>query len=71
MIKILLEIIKRNLESDEDVLVCDSGKFCVKDKYEQRGRKAVAGVFMMLQAKLVVTFRCSQQSRDKVNENQT
>ncbi len=34
----LLEIIKRTLESGEDVLISGFGKFCVKDKQERRGR---------------------------------
>jgi integration host factor subunit alpha len=35
-IETLLEIIKRTLESGEDVLVSRFGKFCVKDKRERR-----------------------------------
>ena len=34
----LLEIIKRTLESGEDVLVSGFGKFCVKDKGKRKGR---------------------------------
>ena len=43
IIEILLEIIKRTLESGED---------------------------MMLEPRWVVTFRCSRQLRDKINEKQ-
>ena len=35
MIETLLEIIKRTLESGEDVLVSGFGKFCVKKKHER------------------------------------
>ena len=38
MIETLLEIIKRTLESGDDVLVSGFGKFCVKAKDERRGR---------------------------------
>ena len=38
MIETLLEIMKRTLESGEDVLISRFGKFCVKEKQERRGR---------------------------------
>ena len=68
LIESLLEIIKRNLESGEDVLVSRFGKFCVKTKHERRGRNPSTGEDMMMEPRKVVTFRCSRQLRDKVNE---
>ena len=68
LIESLLEIIKRNLESGEDVLVSRFGKFCVKTKHERRGRNPSTGEDMMLEPRRVVTFRCSRQLRDKVSE---
>ena len=67
MIETLLEIIKRTLESGEDVLVSGFGKFCVKTKRERRGRNPATGKDMMLEPRKVVTFRCSRQLRDKIN----
>ena len=67
LIESLLEIIKRNLESGEDVLVSRFGKFRVKTKHERRGRNPSTGEDMMLEPRRVVTFRCSRQLRDKVN----
>ena len=67
MIETLLEIIKRTLESDEDVLVSRFGKFCVKTKHERRGRNPATGKDMMLEPRKVVIFRCSRQLRDKIN----
>ncbi|MDH3838901.1 MAG: integration host factor subunit alpha [Desulfobacteraceae bacterium] len=66
-IEILLEIIKRTLESGEDFLVSRFGKFCVKTKHKRRGRNPSTGEDMMLEPRRVVTFRCSRQLRDKVN----
>ena len=40
MIETLLEIIKRTLESGEDVLVSRFGKFCVKTKHKAPGKKS-------------------------------
>ena len=66
-IEILLEIIKRTLESGEDVLVSGFGKFCVKEKHERRGRNPSTGEDMMLEPKRVVTFSCSRKLRDRIN----
>ena len=63
----LLEIIKRTLESGEDVLVSGFGKFCVKEKHERRGRNPSTGEDMMLEPRRVAAFRCSRQLRDKIN----
>ena len=67
MIETLLEIIKRSLESGDDVLVSGFGKFCVKEKRERKGRNPATGEDMMMEPRRVVTFRCSRQLRDKVN----
>jgi len=67
IIETLLEIIKRTLESGEDVLVSRFGKFCVKTKHERRGRNPATGEDMMLEPRRVVTFRCSRQLRERIN----
>ena len=67
IVETLLEIIKRTLESDEDVLVSGFGKFCVKEKRKRRGRNPATGEDMMLTPRKFVTFRCSRRLRDKVN----
>ena len=67
MIETLLEIIKRTLESGEDVMISGFGKFCVKEKKQRKGRNPATGEDMMLEPRKVVTFRCSRQLRDKIN----
>jgi integration host factor subunit alpha len=67
MIESLLEIIKRTLESGEDVLVSGFGKFCVKTKRERRGRNPATGENMILEPRRVVTFNCSRKLREKIN----
>ena len=67
MIETLLEIIKRTLESGEDVLVSGFGKFCVKTKHERRGRNPATGENMMLEQRRIVTFNCFRKLRDRVN----
>ena len=66
-VEILLELIKRSLESGEDVLVTDFGKFRVNEKRERRGRNPATGEDMMLEPRRVVTFHCSRQLRGMVN----
>ena len=67
MIETLLEIMKRTLESGEDVLISGFGKFCVKEKHERRGRNPATGEDMMLEPRRVVKFTCSRKLRDKIN----
>jgi integration host factor subunit alpha len=43
IVEAVLEIIKDTLTSGEDVLISNFGKFCVKQKDERRGRKAITG----------------------------
>ncbi len=63
----LLEIIKRTLESGEDVLISGFGKFCVREKRERRGRNPATGDDMFLAPRKVVTFKCSGKLRDKID----
>lgn len=65
--EILLEIIKRKLESGEDVMISGFGKFAVKEKNGRRGRNPATGEVMMLQPKRRVTFYCSTKLRQLIN----
>jgi integration host factor subunit alpha len=66
-VETLLEIMKKTLESGEDIMISGFGKFCVNEKAERRGRNPATGGDMMLAPRRVVTFRCSGKLRDKVN----
>ena len=65
----ILEIMKRSLETDEDVLISGFGKFCVKAKEPRRGRNPATGADMTLWGRKVVTFKCSGKLRERVNES--
>ena len=67
ILETFLEIIKKTLESGEDVMISNFGKFCVKDKRERRGRNPATGEDMMMTPRRVVTFRWSRNLRDKIN----
>ena len=70
IVESLLEIIKRSLENDEDVLVSGFGKFCVKDKSTRRGRNPATGNDLILNARKVVTFKCSGKLRERINKGE-
>jgi len=67
IIKSLLEFIKTSLGDSDDVLVSGFGKFCVKEKAKREGRNPATGEDLILPARRVVTFKCSNKLRDKVN----
>ena len=67
LVESVLEIMKQTLESGEDVLISGFGKFCVREKSERRGRNPQTGEFLMLEARRVVTFKCSSALKDKLN----
>ena len=67
IVETLLEIIKDDLESGEDVLISGFGKFRVKEKRERRGRNPATGEDMILSPRKIVTFRCTKPLREKIN----
>ena len=67
IVETLLEIIKSNLESGEDVLVSGFGKFCIKEKSPRRGRNPSTGEDLQLDARRVVTFKPSGKLRERIN----
>ena len=63
----LLEIIKHTLESGENILISGFGKFIVKEKTSRRGRNPQTGSDLFLDARRIVTFKCSKNLREKIN----
>ncbi len=66
-VEAFFEIIKQSLESGEDVKISGFGRFCVKDKKERKGRNPETGDDMKLRARRIVTFKCSNVMRDRMN----
>ena len=67
MVETLLEIIKKALESGEDVMISNFGKFCVREKRARMGRNPATGREMMLKPRKVVTFRWSGTLKKRLN----
>ena len=64
----LLEITKRTLESGENLLISGFGKFAVKEKKERKGRNPHTGKDLILDARRIVLFKCSDKLRKSMNE---
>jgi integration host factor subunit alpha len=65
-VETVLELIKRSLESGEDVLISGCEKFSVKQKAKRKGRNPATGENMMLKRRRVVSFKCSGKLGDKL-----
>jgi integration host factor subunit alpha len=62
-----IDIIKNTLATGENVLISGFGKFLVKQKAEPKGRNPATGEDHVRPARRVVTFKCSDKLRRKVN----
>ena len=62
-----LEIIKSTLSGGESVLISGFGKFEVKSKNPRKGRNPQTGTDLMLDARKVISFKCSSALRKKIN----
>ena len=67
LVETLLELIKKTLESGEDVMISGFGKFSVKAKRERKGRNPATGEDMMMKPRRVVRFYWSGKLREKIN----
>ncbi|MBN1472048.1 MAG: integration host factor subunit alpha [Syntrophaceae bacterium] len=62
-----LEIIKKTLESGEDVMISGFGKFYITQKKERKGRNPATGDTLMLKSRKIVTFKSAGVLRKKLN----
>jgi integration host factor subunit alpha len=69
-VETVFELVKKALESGEDVLISGFGKFSVKKKAPRRGRNPATGEDLPLDARTVVQFRCSPVMRERINPQQ-
>ena len=67
LVETVFELIKKALESGDDVLISGFGKFSAKKKSPRKGRKPATGEDLPLDARTVVRFRCSGILRDRIN----
>ena len=67
IIETMIEIMKRALESGEEILISGFGKFHIKNKRARKGRNPSTGEAMMLDTRRVITFTCSKKLREGLN----
>jgi integration host factor subunit alpha len=67
LVESVLETVKTSLSNGDDVLISGFGKFSVRKKAPRKGRNPATGEDLPLDARTVVTFRCSPVMRDRIN----
>ena len=67
LVETVFEMVKKSLESGDDVLISGFGKLSVKTKSPRRGRNPATGEDLTLGARRIVIFRGSPVLRDKIN----
>ena len=67
IVESVLETVKTYLSNGEDVLISGFGKFSVKKKAPRKGRNPTTGEDLPLDARTVITFKCSPRMRERVN----
>ena len=65
-VETILELIKSTIESGDDNLISDFGKFCIKYKRARIGRNPATVEDMVVAPRRLVTFKCSGKLRDKI-----
>jgi len=66
-VETVFELVKKTLESGEDVLISGFGKFVVREKEARRGRNPQTGQDLTLDPRRVITFKCSPRMRERIN----
>ncbi len=67
IVESLFEILKKNIEKNKDILITRFGKLCIKDKNSRKGRNPATGSDLILDAKRVVSFKCSGKLRKRIS----
>ena len=67
LVESVFELMKKELESGNDVLISGFGKWSVRKKSPRKGRNPQTGQELMLDARRVVTFKCSRKLKEIVN----
>jgi len=67
VVETVFELMKKTLESGEELLISGFGKFSPKRKASRKGRNPATGEQLPLRARTVVKFSCSGVMRDRIN----
>jgi len=68
IVETTLELMKKQLgRKEKDILISGFGKWSVRAKNPRRGRNPQTGKGLMVDARRVVTFRCSRKLKDDID----
>jgi integration host factor subunit alpha len=67
LVETVFELVKKTLESGDDVMISRFGKFYRRKKSPRKGRNPATGNGLILDARTVVIFRSSPVLRDKIS----
>ncbi|MDO9528626.1 MAG: integration host factor subunit alpha [Syntrophales bacterium] len=68
LVESVFELIKDELKKGNDVRISGFGKWSVREKNSRRGRNPQTGETIMLDARTVVTFKCSGKLKKVINK---
>ncbi len=68
IVESVFDILKDSLASGDDVLISKFGKFYLTNKKTRRGRNPATGSELTLEARRIVSFKCSDKLRLLLNE---
>jgi len=69
LVESVFDIIKDELANGNDVMISGFGKWSVKKKKPRVGRNPKTGEQMPIDARTVVTFKCSDSLRREINHD--
>lgn len=68
MVELVFDILKDNLEKQENIKISGFGNFIVRQKNTRKGRNPQTGQEIKISARNVVTFKTSQVLRNALNK---
>ncbi len=69
LVESVFGLMKDELKKGNDICVSGFGKWSVNRKAPRRGRNPQTGKAILLDARIVVTFKCSGRLREAMNED--
>ena len=69
LVESVFGLMKDELKKGNDICISSFGKWSVRRKAPRRGRNPQTGEAIMLDARTVVTFKCSGRLRETMNED--
>jgi integration host factor subunit alpha len=67
IVESVLETVKTSLSNGDDVLISGFGKFSARRKAPRKGRNPATGEDLPINARTVVTFKCSGVLKERIN----